>query len=262
MAGLPLIVCAESVTQLREVAGKVLVAGSHGGRVAAFYAAHAGVLAAIFNDAGIGKDGAGVAGLAELETIGMAAAAVSHASARIGDGADMLSRGVVSHVNGCARKAGVLAGMPCRDAAARLLAAAAPVGKLPPYPEGRIELHQGVWGLDSIGMVEPDDAGRLLIIGSHAALHGGRPDSALPVAAAFAAFNDAGGAPSRLPVLHARGMPAVAVGCMSARIGDARSMWESGIVSAANRTAALLGIAPGMPLRAATLVVGAAQKKS
>ena len=261
MAGLPLIVSAESVTQLDDVAGKVLVAGSHGGRVAAFYAAHAGVLAVIFNDAGIGKDDAGVGGLEALATIGMAAAAVSHASARIGDGADMLARGVISRANAFAKKVGVLAGMPCRDAAVRLLAAAAPVGKLPRYPQGRFELQERIWGLDSIGMVEPADVGRMLIVGSHAALHGGRPDSALPVAAAFAAFNDAGGAPTRLPVLDARGIPAVAVDCMSARIGDARSMWESGILSAVNHAAAVLDIAPGMGLRAATLAVAAAQKK-
>ena len=47
----------------------------------------AGVRAAVFNDAGIGLDDAGIAGLSRLQSIGMAAVAVSHASARIGDGA-------------------------------------------------------------------------------------------------------------------------------------------------------------------------------
>lgn len=260
MAGLPLIVSAESVTQLGDVAGKVLVAGSHGGRVAAYYAAHAGVRAVILNDAGIGKDEAGVAGLEWLATIGMAAAAVSHASARIGDGADMLARGVISRANEPAREAGVVAGMPCRDAAVRMLGAKAPAGQLPPYPEGRYVLADGIWGLDSIGMVVPGDAGRILIIGSHAALHGGRAESALPVAAALAAFNDAGGAVSRLPALAERGIAAVAVDCMSARIGDSRSMWESGVISTVNEKAAAFRIAPGMALRAAAEAVAAAQK--
>jgi hypothetical protein len=262
VAGLPLIVSAESVTALHDVAGKVLVAGSHGGRVAASYAASAGVRAVILNDAGIGKDEAGVAGLAWLATIGMAAAAVSHASARIGDGADMLARGIISRANAPARQAGVVPGMPCRDAAVLLLASAMPVRKLPPYSEGRYELAQGTWGLDSIGMVLGEDAGRMLVIGSHCALHGGRPESALPVPAGFAAFNDAGGAVSRLPVLAARGIAAVAVGCMSARIGDARSMWETGVVSAANREATKLGVGEGMGLREAVQAVAAAQKKS
>ena len=256
-----MIVSAESVTALGDVAGKVLIAGSHGGRVAASYAAQACARAVILNDAGIGKDEAGVAGLAWLATIGMAAAAVSHASARIGDGADMLARGIISRANGPAKKAGVLPGMSCRDAAVALLAAAIPAGKLPPYAEGRYELAEGTRGLDSIGMLVPADAGRRLVIGSHCALHGGRPVSALPIDAAFAAFNDAGGELSRLPVLASRGIPAVAVDCMSARIGDARSMWETGTVSAVNEKAAQLGVARGMSLRRATEAVAAAQKK-
>ena len=89
----------------------------------------------------------------------------------------------------------------------------------------------------------PEDAGRILVIGSHGALHGGRPESALGVEAAAAVFNDAGvGADrigiSRLPVLAARGIPAATVDCMSARIGDGRSMWESGLISHVNAIAA------------------------
>jgi hypothetical protein len=258
-----LIVTAESVTQLGEVAGKVLVAGSHGGVVAAYYAAQAGVRAVIFNDAGIGKDEAGVAGLAALEAIGMAAAAVGHASARIGDGEDMLARGVISRANGPALGCGVALGMRCADAALRLCAAPLAVAAgLPGYSEGRFELQAGVIGVDSIGMLLPGDAGKILVIGSHSALHGGRPESALPLSAAFAVFNDAGGAVSRLPVLEARGIPAAAVDCMSARIGDARSAWESGVLSHANAATLALGIAPGMTAREAVGVVAAAQKRT
>ena len=96
--------------------------------------------------------------------------------------------------------------------------------------------------------------GRILIIGSHGALHGGRPESALGVEAAAAVFNDAGvGADrigiTRLPVLAARGIPAAAVDCMSARIGDGRSMWESGLISHVNAIAARRGAAPGMSVQ-------------
>ena len=55
------IVVAESVTQLGpEARGAVLVAGSHAGVIAARYAARAGARAVLFNDAGVGKDGARV----------------------------------------------------------------------------------------------------------------------------------------------------------------------------------------------------------
>jgi hypothetical protein len=101
-------------------------------------------------------------------------------------------------------------------------------------------------------MVEAEDAGRVLLIGSHAALHGGRPDSALAVDACAAAFHDAGNGAAgvtRLPVLARRGIPAVAVDGASARIGDGRSLWESGVVAHVNDAAARIGAAPGMPAR-------------
>jgi hypothetical protein len=256
-----MIATADSVTEPGDVAGKVLVAGSHGGLVAAHYAAGANARAVILNDAGIGLDEAGVAGLELLDRIGMAAAAVSHESARIGDGADMLSRGLISRVNASARKLGIASGMRCGDAAVLMLAAAIPSAKLPPYREGRYELDPGIRGLDSVGMLGPEDEGCILVIGSHASLHGGRPESALAVAAALAVFNDAGGGGSRLPALDQRGIAAAAVDCMTARIGDARSMWETGVISNINRSAAMLALSKGMSVRAATQRVAAAQKK-
>ena len=254
MAGLPLIVTAESVTRLGDVSGRVLVAGSHGGIIAAWYAANAGVRAVVLHDAGIGKDEAGVAGLPWLEAIGIAAAAVAHTSACIGDGVDMLARGIVSRANRIAKACGVQPGMSCADAAARLLAAPAGQGSVPAYEEGRHLLAPGVWGMESIGMVQPGDAGCALVIGSHGALHGGRPESALPVDASFAVFNDAGGgALSRLPVLDRRGIAAATVDCMTARIGDCRSMWQTGILSHVNATAAVR-------LRAGMTAQGAVQE--
>lgn len=248
------IVTAESVTQLRDVAGKVLVAGSHGGIIAGFYGASAGARALILNDSGVGKDEAGIAALPYLAAIGMAAATVGHRSARIGDGADMLARGVISHANAPAATLGVVAGMRAQDAAQRLRDAQMPHSPPPSYAEGRYQLDAGVRGLDSIGMLETGDAGAVLVIGSHGALHGGRPGSALGVAARAALFNDAGvGADlagiTRLPVLDARAIPAATVDCMSARIGDARSMWETGRVSHANPCAVRLGVRAGHSAR-------------
>jgi hypothetical protein len=248
------VVTAESVTQLADVAGKVLVAGSHGGIIAGYYGASAGVRALILNDAGIGKDAAGIASLPYLAAIGMAAATVSHRSARIGDGADMLTRGVISHANAVAIALGVAPGMSCEQAAQRLRQAPAPHSPPLPYAEGRFVLADGVVGLDSIGKLEARDAGNILVIGSHGALHGGRPESVLGVAARAAIFNDAGvGADAvgitRLPVLDARAIPAAAVDCMSARIGDARSMWESGVVSHLNARAGRLGVRVGQSVR-------------
>ena len=54
---------------------------------------------------------------------------------------------------------------------------------------------------------------------------------------------------TRLPALDARGIAAATVAAASARIGDARSTYEDGILSRVNRGAAALGIAPGISAR-------------
>jgi hypothetical protein len=251
----PALLTADSVTELdARHRGAVLVAGSHGGRIAAYYAARAGVHAVVLNDAGIGKEEAGVAGLAALAEIGMAAAAADCATARIGDGADTLARGVVSRANAVASACGVVPGMPVRDAAVRMTQAPRPRGVLASPGEGRFRLRAAppeIWALDSVGLALPEDAGRILIFGSHGALHGGRIETAIPVAARAAAFHDAGARLedlTRLPVLEARGIPAVTVSTASARIGEARSMWESGLLSHANAPAAALGARAGQRL--------------
>ena len=109
-------VAAESVTQLGGVAGKVLVAGPHGGIIAALLGAQAGAHALILNDAGEGLERAGLAGLTYLEDIGMAAAAAAAdcRSARIGDGRSMWESGRISFVNAAASRAGGAAGQTVR----------------------------------------------------------------------------------------------------------------------------------------------------
>jgi hypothetical protein len=252
------IVVADSVTALPAHArGAVLVTGSHGGLVAARYASSAGVRAAIFNDAGRGKDDAGIAGVVALDDAGMAAAAIAHTSARIADAADTLARGVLSFANARAAALGLVVGMRCDEAAERLRAAPAPTAALPAPRESRVTLaaadraHAAIVGLDSIGAVEPGDAAAVLVIGSHGALHGGAPATALRVDAPGAFFHDAGGGCeeagyTRLPVLAARGIAAATVGHRSARIGDARSLWDTGTLSRVNAAAAARGLRVGM----------------
>lgn len=111
------------------MADAVVVCGSHGGVSAARYvlALPRRPHAVFFNDAGIGKDRAGVAALALLDQAGVIAAAYSSQSARIGEAVDGLDHGVISVVNGRAAAAGVRAGMHVAATAERLrLAAASP----------------------------------------------------------------------------------------------------------------------------------------
>ena len=169
------VLAAESVTELgAEVQGAVLVAGSHGGLIACYLGASAGAHALVLNDAGVGLDGAGIAGLAQLDAIGMAAATVACMSARIGDGKDSLARGLISHCNRAAADAGLDVGMSVRAAARLLCDAPPPHSKPSPYAEARWQLGKRgaaeVWAIDSVGKLVPEDDGRILLIGSHGGL--------------------------------------------------------------------------------------------
>ena len=94
------IIVTDSVTLLTDRAeGAVVVCGSHGGIVAGLFAAAGGVAGVVFNDAAVGKEEAGIAGLRLVEQYGIAAAAVDYRSARIGDGEDSRASGVISFIN-------------------------------------------------------------------------------------------------------------------------------------------------------------------
>jgi hypothetical protein len=68
----------------------------------------------VFNDAGIGKDEAGVAALDLLAAEGLAACTVSHDSACIGFARSTLEEGVVSRVNALAGALGLEPGCDLR----------------------------------------------------------------------------------------------------------------------------------------------------
>lgn len=114
---MPALRIVDSVTQLGPAdAGCVAVTGSHGGTSSARYAAAVRPLLAVFNDAGVGRDAAGIAGLAALQAQGLAACAVGHQSARIGDARSTFDDGIISHANALAAALGVAPGQKCQDA--------------------------------------------------------------------------------------------------------------------------------------------------
>ena len=109
------VLVVDTITKLDDgYRGCVLVAGSHGGVYPAYLAAKAGLRGVVLHDAGLGLDRAGIASLDYLDRLGLAAATVSHRSARIGDGRDMAERGVVSHVNAAAARLDCAPGEGCR----------------------------------------------------------------------------------------------------------------------------------------------------
>ncbi len=246
------ILTADTVTKLGgRHRDSVLIGGSHGGVYAGYCAAKAGVRAVILNDAGVGKDRAGIGSLAYFDDLGRPAAVVDHDSARIGDAADMAARGVISHVNRLAAELGCAAGQSAAACAEAMRAAPPATGEVPVYEEARFRLRaepgeRQVWGLDSASLVVAEDVGRVLICGSHGALLPGNDAAALGIEAFAAVFHDAGvgadgGGITRLPVLDRDGIAGATIAGDSARIGDARSVWQTGVISHLNPRAQALG---------------------
>jgi hypothetical protein len=236
------VLAVPSVTKLPPSAdGAVVVGGSHGAVYAAYLSAKAGARAAIHNDAGVGRDEAGVSGLAWAQANGMAMAAALSGSARIGDGADMLRRGVISRVNPLAAACGVQAGHP-RPA---------------PLTEGRTMAGR-ILCVDSISLATARDRGKVVASGSHGGVPAG--ETAAAFAPLLALFNDAGfgmehAGVAGLPILDKLGIAGATVSTMSARIGDGRSTLLDGFLSEVNQAAYRLGARQGRSALAFALAV-------
>jgi hypothetical protein len=237
----------------------VVVSGSHGGIYAGYCAAKGHVRAVIQNDAGIGKDGAGISSLAFLDGIHLAAAVTDSATCRIAQADDMWAHGIISHVNRTAAALGCKPGDTVPVCAEKLLKAVPSPDPVPSIDEGRFVVSERpgepvVIGIDSASLFKPEDVGRIVVTASHAGLVGGTPDTTTPDVYA-ATYNDAGGCKdgtgyARMPDFDRRGIAAATVSNMSARIGDARSHLADGVVSHVNETATKRGGAVGQTLQA------------
>jgi hypothetical protein len=243
----------DSVTHLKdEHRGRAGLCASHGGRYAAYYAAKQGVSGVILCDAGIGREQAGIAGLDLLARLGVPAATFSSRTARIGDGADAMARGIVSFVNPQAAAIGLAPGMSCKDAVAKLVAANRPASPKPEeLTEARVVVSPPgakvrVVAMDSISLVAPEDEGQIIVTASHGAMLRTKPGEAVKYKAAVVICNDADrgmddAGVSRLAALDKAGIAGACVSAFSSRIGDGMSAWNDGFVSALNPTAESLG---------------------
>lgn len=252
----------DSVTRMDPaVRGCAVIAASHGGVYPVHLALGEGVGGLVVSDGGVGLERAGIAGLDFAQALGVPCAAIDHRSARIGDGADCAARGVIAFANAQAERLGVLVGMPAIQAAQCL--AAAPLRAVDPGPlpaEARVVLPpqarlRPIVLIDSVSLAVPEDRSAVVLTGSHGGLQGGRQESAIKVDVFAALYNDAGvgcdgAGVSRLPALDARGIAGATVAAGSARIGDARSAWETGVISFVNQTARALGAREGQSARA------------
>jgi len=115
----PNIILLDSVSHIKkEHAHCVIVCGSHCGISAAEHSIPFKPLGIIFNDAGKGKDNAGIEGLKLLQEQKhpIPAATVCYMTARIGDGKDTYNSGQISEINEAAEKCGIKIRMTVKNA--------------------------------------------------------------------------------------------------------------------------------------------------
>lgn len=245
-----------SITDVQpDMAGQVAVSGSHGGLYPASLASRAGLSGIVFNDAGGGLENAGAEGIFALEPYGVAALCADCMSCLIGSADDTYENGIVSQANEIAIALGIWPGMPISRALELIEPHPMTGGQMEKHPEARFSVDlddngPGVLAVDSASLVKPDDAGSIIVTGSHGGLIGGDPARALKARAKLGVFNDAGFGKnrigiSRLPALEERGIAAVTVSHATSRIGDAKSALASGLISACNAAGSNLGAREG-----------------
>jgi hypothetical protein len=232
----------------------VIVAGSYCGTRILAPMFTRGVRAVIATDAGIGKDEAGISGLKHAETIGVPVAAIAAMSAETSNGRATLL-GEISRANQQARDLGVAPGMVAYEAAARLAKAlpgkaiATPLGSeeaavvVEDTPRGRI------WATPGTTAIKDRVPNDVICSGANASRV--FSDGVLRMAAKGAIANDAGIAKNGTAVegvklLGERGIPAAAVGTLSARLGEGISTWNDGVISVVNPVAGARGVRIGM----------------
>lgn len=215
------------------------------------------------HEAGPGKDEAGIAGLPLSDNYSVPAAAIATMEARL-SGGDTLLTGHVSRVNETAAALGVKPGMTGEQAAKVMLNA----------PLGQTHNVDGVID-ESVHTVAETENGNIYAVWSSSRIDGDRSKDILVVASHGAKImalyvmrtnpkgvicNDAGfgldnSGIEGLAELNNYGVAAATVSTESARIGDAKSTWDDGIISAVNDIAASKGVSVGQSAQEAAFIM-------
>lgn len=251
------ILCMDSVGYVdeRNEITDVLICGSHGAPCATQLAVWVRPRGLICHDAGIGKGEGGVNGLKLLDEYLIPGAMVAGQSARISDGRDMYENGTISRVNRAAERMGVKTGISTKEAARIMLERNPPPN---PPPRRQIIMHDSelgrVYALDTVKYADQRIGGSVLCMGSHAAVSMANYVEALGLPFAGVITNDVGMAKEQsgirgLKRLDELKIPGAAVSCESARVGDARSTYLEGVVSAHNAAAQRAGVQVGQRAR-------------
>lgn len=255
----------------------ILVCGSHCGDNGTFARKlkNCHVKAVFLNNAGIGKNQAGISGLKHYQAENILACAVDHNSAEIGVARDTRESGIISHMNTLAEEAGIRVGDSVKEAVASIIKNFDLVSSNQQYSdtEGHKDEKEDNRGIidikkqsqiqvddinitiaDSITFLNENNAGDIVVCGSHGGVSAGEYALKHRVKAVF--FNDAGigknnAGVKSLETLSDAGILACTVDCMSAEIFNGFDVFENGIISVCNQLAKSRNIRERMTVKEA-----------
>lgn len=255
----------------------ILVCGSHCGDNGTFARKlkSCSVKAVFLNNAGIGKNQAGISGLAHYGAENILACAVDHNSAEIGIARDTWDNGIISHTSIQAEEAGIKAGDSVKEAVSKIInhitsssetvenkEVISPANKeteTTSKADLKKQTQTQVDGVkivvtDSITFLNRENSGDIVVCGSHGGLSAGHYALKHGVKAVF--FNDAGigknnAGVKSLEILNDAGIIACTVNCMSAEIFNGHDSLDNGIISVCNRLAKSRNIKENMTVKEA-----------
>jgi len=241
----------------------ILVCASHCGDNGVFArkVKNCHVKAVFLNNAGIGKNQAGISGLSHYEAENILACAVDHNSAEIGVARDTWESGIISHTNTLAEDAGIQIGDSVKDAVAKIINSFAPISsthenensesltnekaengsKVNLKKQAKVQIDGvSVTVTDSITFLNENNAGDIVVCGSHGGVSAGEYAQKRHLKAVF--FNDAGIGKNNagiksLESLSDAGILACTVDCMSAEIFNGQDILDNGIITVCNQLA-------------------------
>ncbi|MDO8951387.1 MAG: hypothetical protein Q7U86_02120 [Draconibacterium sp.] len=260
----------------------ILVCGSHcgGNRDLARHVKNCHVKAVFLNNAGVGKNQAGIRGLIHYQAEGVLACAVDHNSAEIGISRDTWESGTISHANPQAEEAGIQIGDSVKEAVAKIISlfnlpASTQINKdleslIDEKKENsskvnlkkQIQTHidgVSITVTDSITFLNENNAGHIVVCGSHGGISAGEYAQNRRVKAVF--FNDAGigknsAGVKSLESLSDAGILACTVDCMSAEIFNGHDTLGNGIITVCNQLATTRNIKEKMTVTEAIKLIG------
>lgn len=237
------------------------------------------VKAVFLNNAGIGKNQAGISGLVHYETENILACAVDCNSAEIGVARDTWESGIISHTNNLAEKSGIRTGDSVQEAVTKIinlidLPSSIQINKHfesavneKQESTGKVDLKKqiqiqiegvSITVTDSITFLNEKNAGDIVVCGSHGGVSAGHYAQKHNLKAVF--FNDAGIGKNNAGIkgldgLNDAGIIACTVDCMSAEIFNGQDTLDNGIITVCNQLAKAKNIREMMTVKEAIKLI-------